>query len=100
MSDLCGLGVQRKGRRIHMRGFSGRSVLEEDHVENPITRSAPIFMLGSSKRGYCHPCLPAITPCLPKVQLQSPENNFFPLSELIVCIFLLSTLFVINLTLK
>lgn len=77
VSDLWAGGCRGGQAEPTWRSF-WKSLLEEGHEENPITTSAPIFMLGSSKGGYCRPCLPVTTLCPPKVQLQSSENTFVP----------------------
>lgn len=77
-----GSGCREKKQNPH-KGLSERSVLEWDHKESNIRTSPPIFILGSSKGGYCHPQLPVSTACLPKGQLQSSENACLLLSALI-----------------
>lgn len=51
MSDLWAEGAE-EGKKISLEVRT-----DEGHEENPITTSVPIFMLGHSKGGYCHPCL-------------------------------------------
>lgn len=77
-----GSGCRGRKQNPH-KGLSERSAWEWDHKETNIRTSPPIFILGSSKGGYCHPYLPVSTACLSKGQLQSSENSCPPLSALI-----------------
>lgn len=98
VSDLLWAQGAEEGKQNQHEGLSARSVLQEGHEENPITASAPIFMLERSRGRYCHPHLLLTFSCLSKVHLQCNENAVPPLSALIFSLFYLFTHLVLLLT--
>lgn len=82
-----------EGKQNPHEGLPGRSVLKEGHEENPITTSAPIFMLGSSKGGYFLLWLSVTTSCLPTVQPQSSKNKCPPFFFSLILFLSVLTLF-------